>query len=265
MEAETYAQIKTSVKSLLNIDLNHYKEEQMKRRLDSWLARSRVSSWKDYFSLLYEDKEELEKFRNYLTINVTEFFRDPERWAALRRDVLPRLLAEAERDPQKRGSLRVWSAGCSVGVEAYTLAILLEEVAPGKPHYLLASDLDRGALAKAKAGGPYLAEEARNLTPEQRIRFLSPTPPFYVKPEVARRVTFCEQNLLNDPFESNFDLIVCRNVIIYFTNEAKTLLYRKFHQALRPGGVLFLGGTEIMPRPAELGFRNAGISFYVRE
>ncbi len=265
MEAETYAQIKTSVKTLLNIDLNHYKEEQMKRRLDSWLARSRASSWNDYFSLLRENKDELEKFRNYLTINVTEFFRDPERWAALRRDILPRLLTESERDAQRRGSLRVWSAGCSVGVEAYTLAILLEETAPGKTHYLLASDLDRGALAKARAGGPYLAEEARNLTPEQRIRFLSPSAPFFVKPEVARKVTFREQNLLNDPFEGGFDLIVCRNVIIYFTNEAKTLLYRKFHQALRPGGVLFLGGTEIMPRPADLGFRNAGISFYMKE
>ncbi len=265
METEVYAQIKSSVKSLLNIDLNHYKDEQMKRRLDSWLVRSRFSNWNDYLRSLRDSADELQKFRNYLTINVTEFFRDPERWNALRREVLPNLLAHAAKDARLRGGLRVWSAGCSTGVEAYTLAILLEETAPGKAHAVLATDIDHGALAKARARGPYHPDELRNLSPEQRSHFITPAPPFLVKESLARMITFREQNLLNDPFESGLDLIVCRNVIIYFTNEAKNLLYRKFHDALRPGGIVFLGGTEIMPRPGDLGFRNAGISFYTRD
>ncbi|MEN4010535.1 MAG: protein-glutamate O-methyltransferase CheR [Chloroflexota bacterium] len=265
MEAEVYALIKSSIKNLLNIDLNHYKDEQMKRRLDSWLVRSRASNWKDYLRCLGDSADELEKFRNYLTINVTEFFRDLERWNALRRDILPKLLADAAKDNHKRGGLRVWSAGCSTGVEAYTLAILLEEAAPGKPHAILATDMDHGALAKARARGPYHPDEMRNLNPEQRSRYITPLAPYCVKESLARMVTFREQNLLNDPFDHGFDLIVCRNVIIYFTNEAKALLYRKFHDALRPGGIIFLGGTEIMPRPGELGFCNAGISFYTRD
>jgi chemotaxis protein methyltransferase CheR len=87
---------------------------------------------------------------------------------------------------------------------------------------------------------------------------------YSITEKLAHRVHFQEQDMLADRFENSFDLIVCRNVIIYFTNEAKTMLYSKFHAALRPGGVLFLGGTEIIPRPQELGFRNYGISFYMK-
>ena len=260
MEAEVYSTIKFSVKKLLNIDLTYYKDEQVKRRLDSWLICSKASSWQDYLKTLSADSLELDRFRNYLTINVTEFFRDPERWQTLRKDVLPALLSQAN-----GGGLRVWSAGCSIGVEAYTLAMLLEETAPGRKHHLLATDMDRGALIRAKAGGPYQPEEARNLSAEQRQKFFKPGTPFYLKDEVIRRVTFQEQDMLIDRFDVNFDLIVCRNVIIYFTNEAKAMLYTKFYNALRPGGILFLGGTEIISKPAEIGFRNVGISLYRKD
>jgi chemotaxis protein methyltransferase CheR len=265
MEAQTYSQVKSSVKKLLNINLDYYKDEQMKRRLDSWLIRSRHTDWTEYFHFITQNTEEFSRFRDYLTINVTEFFRDPDRWAMLRKDVIPVLLQESGRSGDARKGLRVWSAGCSIGVEAYTLAILLEETAPHMNHYLLASDMDRGALTKAKARGPYTNDEIRNLTAEQRSRFMDLGQGNYVKDATARRVTFKEQNMLEDRFENGFDLIVCRNVVIYFTNEAKTFLYSKFHEALRPGGVLFLGGTEIIPRPNEIGFRNYGISFYVKQ
>jgi chemotaxis protein methyltransferase CheR len=265
MEQEVYSQIKNAIKKLFNIDLNHYKDEQMKRRLDSWLARSRMQTWTEYLNLVAENQVERERFRDYLTINVTEFFRDPERWKALRTDVMPVLLKELDRMPDGRKGLRVWSAGCSIGVEAYTLAILLDEEAPNRPHYLLATDFDRGALQKATARGPYTAEEIRNLTPEQRNKYLTPeNNRFLIKESLGKRVTFREQNMLNDRFENGFDLIVCRNVVIYFTNEAKAVLYQKFQAALRPGGVLFMGGTEIIPRPADIGLRNHGISLYLK-
>jgi len=256
MESDTYALVKSSIKKLLAIDLDYYKDEQMKRRLDSWLVRSQRSSWRDYFQYVASNPEEQQRLRDYLTINVTEFFRDPERWATLKRDVLPALL---EQSPV---GLRVWSAGCSTGVEAYTLAILLDEVAPHRKHWILATDIDRGALQKARAGGPYSADEIRNLTPQQRARYIDSKAQNYVRAELVQRVTFREQDLFTERFESGFDLIVCRNVVIYFTNDAKTMLYRKFQTALRPGGVLFLGGTEIIPHPAEVGLQNFGISFY---
>ncbi|MBE0695615.1 MAG: protein-glutamate O-methyltransferase CheR [Anaerolineaceae bacterium] len=282
MEPEVYMQVKNTVKKFYNIDLNHYKDEQMKRRLDSWLARSRMQNWAEYFHLLSDNSVERDRFRNYLTINVTEFFRDPDRWTALRHDVLPGLLKNLERIPDRRsgtgsfgtvgpgetgssGGLRVWSAGCSIGVEAYTLSILLEEESPHRPHYLLATDFDRGALQKASARGPYIAEEIRNLNPDQRARYLiQQKNQYFIKETISKRVTFREQDMLNDKFENGFDLIVCRNVVIYFTSEAKTTLYHKFQAALRPGGVLFMGGTEIIPRPTDIGLRNYGISFYMK-
>ncbi len=259
MEADVYSSIKTSVKRLLNIDLSYYKDEQVKRRLDSWLVRTKATSWGEYFQVVSKDAHEMDRFRNYLTINVTEFFRDPDRWATLGKDIVPSLL---EKSSFSSKELRVWSAGCSIGVEAYTLAILLNESAPGRKCSLLATDMDRGALAKARAGGPYLAEEIRNLTPEQREKFLKPGPPYFIKDELVHKITFQEQDMLTERFGNDFDLIVCRNVIIYFTTEAKTMLYSKFHDALRPGGVLFLGGTEIISKPADFGFRNIGISLY---
>ncbi|MDR3572555.1 MAG: protein-glutamate O-methyltransferase CheR [Anaerolineaceae bacterium] len=263
MEAEIYTLVKASVKKIYNIDLSYYKDEQMKRRLDSWLARSRQPTWNDYFHFVKDNPVEQDRFRNYLTINVTEFFRDPDRWAMLRKDIIPELMKDNGQLQLNKG-LRVWSAGCSIGVEAYTLTILLDEIAAGRSHYLLASDMDRGALQKAKARGPYNPDEVRNLSVEQKLKYLMPGPPYFVKEAYAKRITYKEQDLLNDRFETGFDLIVCRNVIIYFTNEAKAMLYDKFFAALRPGGILFLGGTEIIPRPTEIGFRNHGISFYLK-
>jgi chemotaxis protein methyltransferase CheR len=260
MDAEAYSLVQRSVKQLLRIDLTYYKDEQMKRRLDSWLVRMNVPSWPEYLRAIQNNPVELARFRDYLTINVTEFFRDPDRWKALREQVLPGLLSEA----RGRG-LRVWSAGCSIGVEPYTLAMLLDEVAPGWNHTILATDLDRGVLQKARARGPYREDEMRNLTLEQRQKYMSEVGGVYwVRENLGQRVRFAEGDLLQDRFENNFDLIVCRNVVIYFTNDAKTTLYRKFQQALRPGGFLFLGGTEIISQPGELGLESHLISFYRR-
>jgi chemotaxis protein methyltransferase CheR len=265
MDAEVYSQVKISIKKLFNIDLNHYKDEQMKRRLDSWLARSRAQNWAEYLHDLNGNTTEQNRFRDYLTINVTEFFRDPDRWENLRKNVLPGLLKEASYSVTGKKGLRVWSAGCSIGVEAYTLAMLLDEEASHYAHYLLATDLDHGALQKATARGPYGQEETRNLSAEQINKYMTKTDKgYFIKENLAQRVTFRQQDMLNDRFESNFDLIVCRNVVIYFTAEAKQMLYSKFCAALRPGGILFMGGTEIMPHPNELGFRNSGISLYTK-
>jgi chemotaxis protein methyltransferase CheR len=257
MEPETYTLIKQQVRTLLHIDLDRYKDQQMQRRFDSWLVRVGATSWPEYFRRIGSDEKELGKFRDYLTINVSSFFRDPERWQALRKDTLPNLLQSAG------GTFRIWSAGCSIGAEIYTLAMMMAEEAPKVPLYLLATDLDRGVLAKARARGPYTADEIGNVTPDQRAAFFAPGgPPFFVSEALARKVTFREQDMLAEPFEQGFDLIVCRNVVIYFTNEAKDQLYRKFAAALRTAGVLFVGGTEILSRPAEIGLKPMGFSFY---
>lgn len=250
----------------MGIDLDPYKDEQMRRRLDSWLARSGTANWEAYFTKLKENPAELEKFRDYLTINVTEFFRDPERWNYLRQHILPGLIKDAvPNSTNPLGGMKIWSAGCSTGAEASTLTIILDEMTPGKKHNIIGTDLDRGALTKARAGGPYAADEVRNVSPIQKSTYFKPGgPPYFVNPNITSRITFREQNLLMDTFTPNFDLIVCRNVVIYFTGETKQLLYQKFYDALRPGGVLFVGGTEIIPKPQDYGFKSTGFSFYFK-
>jgi chemotaxis protein methyltransferase CheR len=261
MEADVYTRVKFSVKHTLKIDLENYKDEQMKRRLDSWLARSKVDTWQEYFSMLSTDAIELERFRNYLTINVTEFFRDQPRWDSLCQDILPYLIKNAAEN-RSFGGLKFWSAGCSIGTEAYSLALMMAEAAPSQKYDLLATDLHRGALLKARAGGPYSEGDLRNLSVTQRKKYISSVTPFFVSETLKKNIRFEEQDLLAAPFEKDFDLIVCRNVVIYFTAEAKDKLYAKFYAALRPGGVLFVGGTEIISGAAKYGYQNFGISFY---
>jgi chemotaxis protein methyltransferase CheR len=265
MNQEEYTTIKARVLQMIGINLDPYKDEQMKRRLDSWLSRSGTPSWTDYFYRIKSDENELKRFRDYLTINVAEFFRDAERWQYLRQNVIPDLLKSNLAQGKLENNLKIWSAGCSIGAEPYSLAIMMDEITPTKKHHILASDLDWGALNKAKAGGPFVADEVRNISPVEKSTYFKPGgPPFFVTNNLIQKVFFKELNLLQEEFENNFDLIVCRNVVIYFTAETKTKLYQKFRDALRPGGILFVGGTEIIPRPQEFGLKSTGFSFYVR-
>jgi chemotaxis protein methyltransferase CheR len=258
MDLATYAKVKQSILSILKINLDFYKDEQMRRRLDSWLSRVGASDWDSYFLKVKSDEVEWRKLRDYITINVTEFFRDFERWKALKDKVITSLLS-----PRK--PLRIWSAGCSKGAEIFSITMILEEMDNARNHYLLATDLDRGALEIAQNGGPFLSEEVRNVSPmEKSIYFRTGGPPFFVKDQLVNKVKFREQDLLREPFESGFDLVVCRNVVIYFTMDTKQMLYEKFCQSLRPGGVLFVGGTEIIPHPQDIGLKNSGFSFYYK-
>jgi chemotaxis protein methyltransferase CheR len=266
MELDQYGHIKTKVWNLLRIDLNSYKSEQMCRRLDSWLVRSNTTTWDEYFRRLQSDAKELSKFRDYLTINVSEFFRDTDRWKTIQEQVIPQLIKDNQAQRSTKTGLRIWSAGCSTGQEPYTLAIIMDELAPMSDYSVLATDLDRGALQKAMERGPYSQDDVRNVSPERRAKYFDQTGnTFHFKEKYARHVKFRELNLFLDPFETNLDLIVCRNVIIYFTTEAKQELYKHFQSALRPGGILFLGGTEIIPYPNEYGLRSQGISLYKRD
>ena len=261
MDADVYSQVRDSIKRTLKIDLTHYKDEQMKRRLDSWLVRIHARTWNDYLHLISINPAERERFREYLTINVTEFFRDLNRWITLQQDILPYLIKNSPLSRAAAG-LKLWSAGCSIGAEAYTLAIMMNETFPSQKYSLLATDLDRGALQKARSRGPYIESDLRNLDAVQRQKYFTLTVPYYVKESLQKNIRFEEQDLLADTFDTGFDLIVCRNVVIYFTAEAKDILYAKFCEALRPGGILFLGGTEIISVPIRHGFQNAGVSFY---
>jgi chemotaxis protein methyltransferase CheR len=260
MDELEYNYVKHQVRLLTGVDLNCYKAPQMKRRLKAYLTRLGYPNWPKFFRTLRADPVGLSKFKDYLTINVSSFFRDSEKYDYLRTFILPEL-------SHHQSSLRVWSAGCARGQEAYSVAILLAEANGAKyRHRLLATDIDKSALEWAKTGGPYHADEVVNVPTHLRLRYFNiDNDKYWVNEELRRRVIFHQHNLLADPIAGKFDLIICRNVVIYFEPEVKENLYRRFYDALRPGGVLFVGGTEIVPKASDIGFETINISFYRRK
>lgn len=253
----TYEEFGEQILHLTGVDLRSYKSGQMERRLKTIMHRYKVNDYATYLRLLTADAEARQAFYDYITINVTEFFRNPEKFGELKNTMLPLLL-------QQRPHLRIWSAGCSTGEEPYSVAMILAEL--GVTQYeLLATDLDDGALAEARVG-QYSVREVEGVDPLRLQRFFSPLPDgrYQVKPELKARITFRRHNLLADPFPRDLDLILCRNVVIYFTDEVKDNLYRQFFEALRPGGILFVGGTESILNARAFGYELLQPFFYQR-
>lgn len=258
MDEEEYTYLKNRIHHLLDIDLSGYKDHQMRRRLDSYIARAQEPGVVAYCKMLERDREQCLKLRDFLTINVSEFFRDAEQYEVLRTRVLPELL-------KKNPKLNIWSAGCSNGSEPYSIAILLEEASPYQKHKILATDIDVGILAKARAGGPYIASDVRNVGKGLLAKhFKCEEGSYWVTDRVKKKVEFRMHNLLKDPFEKGFDLLICRNVVIYFTDDAKKMLYRGFYESLKEGGYLFIGGTETMLGTSDLPLERVCASFHRR-
>ena len=256
MDDQEYQYLKRKIMKLTNIDLDSYKSQQMRRRLNMFFAHTGAKNVVDYGHMLEQDQGMLRELRNFLTINVSEFFRDSSPFEQLRTLILPQLLRNNPR-------LNIWSAGCSHGEEPYSVAMILESVSPHHNHRILATDVDEGALKQARAGGPYSPAEVKN-APSTLLRkyFTSSNEGYMVIDKIRQRVGFRQQNLLCDEFEKGFDLIICRNVTIYFTDETKRELNKKFYHSLKDGGVLFTGGTEVMLDVASVGFKGLGASFY---
>lgn len=250
-----YPAFRKTVLDLTGIDLDCYKSTQMERRLQTIMRRAGVPDLGAYARLLASEPGRVKEFQDFLTINVSEWLRNPEKFVELQELILPHLLARSPR-------LRIWSAGCSNGSEPYSVAMLLAELDPTGKHEIIATDLDEEILKVAREG-IYLEKDVKNLSPARRSRFLTQVGDrFQAKPELRARVRFERQNLLSDRFPTDVDLILCRNVVIYFTEEAKDQLYRRFHASLKPEGVLFVGGTESLLRAREFGYVSLAPFFY---
>ncbi|MFI8576852.1 CheR family methyltransferase [Rossellomorea aquimaris] len=250
-----YLEFIQGIKRKTGIDLSLYKEAQMKRRLTALFEKKGFGSFQEFFSKLNRDSEEMEEFLDRMTINVSEFYRNYKRWEVLETKILPRLL-------QENKSLKIWSAACSTGEEPYTIAMMLSEHMTLSGRTITATDIDKNAIQRARNG--LYPERSLNEVPSvMKARYFTQEGAlFKLNEEIRKNVTFKQQNLLSDPFEGNYDLIVCRNVLIYFTEEAKNLLYKKFNASLRPGGVLFVGSTEQIFNPSQYGFETEDTFFY---
>ncbi|MDR4888718.1 protein-glutamate O-methyltransferase CheR [Fredinandcohnia sp. QZ13] len=252
---KNYTLFAEQVKRKTGIDLLLYKEAQMVRRLTSLYEKRGFSSFQEYFKGIDKDKELLHEFLDRMTINVSEFYRNAKRWEVLETKILPKLL-------QQNRKLKVWSAACSAGEEPYTLAMILSKFLPLHQISILATDIDENILARARMG-VYPERSLQEVPPDMKRRYFTQDGTFYnVHSDLKKAVNFKKHNLLSDSFETNFDLIVCRNVLIYFTEEAKDMLYNKFSAALKRDGILFVGSTEQIFNPASYGLETEDTFFY---
>ena len=257
LDPEAYDRMARSVRALLGIDLSQYKPAQVWRRVNGFASAKGLPDADALVAKVQHDAELRQAFLDMLTINVSEFFRNVEAWDALVAQFLrPMLLAQL--------SVRIWSAGCSLGYEPFTLAMLAREIAPHTPVKIMATDLDDTILSRARTGN-YTEAQMAGVSPSRRARFFRNVGSNWeAKPELQALITWKRHDLLRDPYERPYDLICCRNVVIYFTEAAKVDLYKRFCDALRPGGVLFLGATESIPNVRNVGLLPAGLTFYKR-
>lgn len=257
LSTKEYEDFKKKFLDLSGIDLNFYKH-QIHRRVHMFMKRWNIESYDELLKAIKNDKEKYRAFVDYLTINVSEFFRNPERFEILEKEIIP-LVVKADK------SIKAWSAGCSTGEEPYSLAMIFEDLKIKRLPRILATDIDPNALEKAKQG-VYDAKQLQNVTPERlKNYFIKRGDNLYeVVPSIKERVEFKKHDLLNDPFDKDFDLILCRNVVIYFEKDVKDKLYQKFRDALRVGGVLMVGNTEQIFGYRELGFKSIKPFFYQR-
>jgi chemotaxis protein methyltransferase CheR len=254
-----YNGFKKKIQDLTGIDLDAYKY-QIHRRIHMLMQRWAVKSYDEYYRTIANNPEKLREFLDYLTINVTEFFRNANRWWELKDRIIPQMYKELGHQ-----RIKLWSAGCSTGEEPYSLAILAIESHVATPQPVLAGDIDEGVLAKAQAGvymKRQIASAPKEWVPKYFVTVDANT--VKVKQEVKDKVKFRHMNLIKDRFESGFDIILCRNVVIYFGSETKSTLYKKFLDALRPGGYLMTGATEQIFDYKNLGFESAGPFLYRR-
>ncbi len=217
------------------------KEGLVRSRVSKRLRDRRIPSFSAYLDAVEaEDGDEMVRLIDLLTTNKTDFFREPAHFEYLLKRILPAVLATGK-------PLRIWSAGCSSGEEPYTLSMLLREALP--PRYdvrILATDICTDVVAAAKAG-TYSAQQLTDVSEARRKRWFTPTPDGggTVVPEVRAPISFALLNLMADwPMQGPFDLILCRNVMIYFDKPTVTRLVDRFRQLLSPGGHLFIGHSE---------------------
>ena len=240
---------------MCNIDLSNYKEKQMKRRIESLIKRNGHESYASYLKQLKQSDQHLKEFLGYITINVSEFYRNPSQWQVLEREIIPELMLNKKK-------LKIWSSACSTGEEPYSLVMLLNKMKIIDKTKIIASDIDKDALIQAKLG-IYSPKGIANIPKEMiKTNFQKADDKYIIKEEIKKIVDFKILNLLEDTFPSECDFILCRNVMIYFTEETKEKLYKKFFNALSGGGIFFVGSTEQIIMPQKYGFLNRKNFFY---
>jgi chemotaxis protein methyltransferase CheR len=247
---DDYTDFCEGIRGLTQIDLAQYKRGQMERRIRSFAGRQGVTDLGDYLRSLRSDKGQLDEFLDRMTINVSQLWRNPEQWKMLATKVIPELAGERR--------IRAWSAGSSYGAEAYTLAAVCKEVAPQAKVDIRGTDIDRRVVMRAR-DGEFDGEDARSAPRAALDNWFEPYGEGWrAKRELKAITTFDVGDLLRmrAPVEA-FELVLCRNTVIYFTEEVRDALHGRLAESLRTGGYLMVGSTERVSNPAALGLESA--------
>lgn len=244
---------RTQLESLLTkiyrergFDFRQYNESTLTRRLGRRLRARGVQTYIDYARVLDKDPSEYEALFNELTINVTSFFRHKVAFKALKEVVLPALI---DRYRDRQGYLRIWSAGCATGQEPYSIAVLLLEAlgfgTKRQDITILATDIDAEVLERARKGVFSLTEIEGIRRVWLNAYFVHHNNSFCVQPVIREMASFREHNLTSDQPYYDIDLVVCRNVLIYFTPASQTNVLKGFYEGLNEEGFLLLGRSEV--------------------
>lgn len=249
-----YEKLKNDLYRRLGIDLNAYKEQQMRRRINQWLDRYSLTSYDNLVKRIDEDTEHRAKFVEYLTINTSNFFRDTAVFKTIEEQILPAICTG--------NRPRIWSAGASIGAEIYSIAILMNEYRYSASQ-LLATDLDETILQKAQEG-IYLANQIGSMDQKYLDKYFAKLPngTWEIAEHIKKPVVFKKHDLLRDSYDKNFDLILCRNVFIYFTSETQARLITNFVHSLKPRGYFIVGSAEQIMDPASFGLERVSYCIY---
>jgi chemotaxis protein methyltransferase CheR len=262
-----FRRVKDLIKVRAGIDLGSNKQSLVYGRLARRIRALGLASFSEYLaSIEDEGSDEARRFVNAITTNVTEFFRENHHFDFLARTVLPALWSRFEHAGKR---VRFWSAGCSSGEEPYSLAMVVRENMPASPGWdikILATDLDTDVLAHASAG-VYVADRIDKIGPVRLGRFFEPVDggaTYQARETIRSLITFKQLNLMEPwPMQGPFDLIFCRNVVIYFDEPTKVKLIGRYRELLRPDGHLFLGHSESIASAA-FGLTSCGKTIHRR-
>ncbi len=250
--SRSFDKILMTIRSQTGHDFSLYKKSTIHRRLEKRMSLHEIEDVSIYLRYLQEHRDEVQILFKELLISVTNFFRDPEAFEVLKRKVIPKLLQN------KPGghTFRVWAPGCASGEEAYSIAMILRELAEEKKldfrFQIFATDIDENAIDTARSG-IYPGNIAIDVTPERLKHFFTKEGNAYrIKKEIRDAVIFAVQNVIRDTPFTKLDLISCRNLLIYLDTELQEKLIPLFHYSLKPGGILFLGSSESIGKFVDL-------------
>lgn len=249
------------------VDFSGYREAMLERRTQKRLYANNCKDYKEYFNFLSTHPQELDSLIDVYTINVSSFYRNPLTFEILRKEVFPAMIEQKNEESSK--IIRIWSAGCAKGEEPYSIAIVLQELLKRKeksyPIYILGTDIDNNALAAAKQA--VYSEESIEKLKHGLVKkyFFERDHAFQLNTQIRATVQFSYFNLLNDKHKvppeciyGDFDIVFCRNVLIYLNEEQQKIIFEKLYHSLKPNGYLVLGEAEVPITEFNHKFRRLG-------